>query len=334
MKKYHLIIFILILFLAGCKPAGPKEVLKGINIFSQDGDLVLDFVPEAGISLKELGDKDYKYAAILSNTGQVTLIEGDLYLDKEKSVFASDGKGKIENIEGIFLTDNFFSVTDAYYQMSEYLKRDEKVMTVLLDGFSYKQFTMAREKGIIPFLSKNFLHPALSVYIPVTNAGYAAVITGKTPDINGVHDRSVRQMQVDSIFNHALETNKKPILLEGDIKILNTEIEPELHIDLNNNGDTDDEMYERVLTACQENYDLIFIHFHGLDDRGHTYGPYSNEAMNYLMTLDKYLLELSRVWEGNIIIVPDHGMHETSEGGGHGICSQSDMVVPYFIREK
>ena len=26
-------------------------------------------------------------------------------------------------------------------------------------------------------------------------------------------------------------------------------------------------------------------------------------------------------------------MHETAEGGGHGICRQSDMVVPYFIKE-
>jgi hypothetical protein len=55
--------------------------------------------------------------------------------------------------------------------------------------------------------------------------------------------------------------------------------------------------------------------------------------MDYIKTIDKYIKDLSEEWEGAIILVPDHGMHETAEGGGHGICRQSDMVVPYFIKE-
>ena len=141
-------------------------------------------------------------------------------------------------------------------------------------------------------------------------------------------------MNVDSIFKYVIDNNKSSILLEGDIKILNTEIEPKLHIDLNKDGDIDDDIYESALIAAKGNYDLIFVHFHGIDDRGHNFGPYSDEVMDYIQTIDEYLQNLSEVWDGNIILVPDHGMYETTEGGGHGIVYQSDMVVPYFIKYK
>jgi len=78
---------------------------------------------------------------------------------------------------------------------------------------------------------------------------------------------------------------------------------------------------------------LVFIHFHGIDDRGHSFGPYSDETMEYIKAIDQYIETLGKVWDGAIIIAPDHGMHETDEGGGHGICVQSDIIVPYFIKE-
>lgn len=331
MKK---VLLIILLFLVGCSTnVSETESNIGINIFNKDENLIVDYIPDRKVSIKELTDEEYAHAAIICKTGEVIIISEDFYIDKDKTVFVTNNERKIENIKGIYLTDNYQSITNAYYHIKDYLEKDERVMAVLLDGFSYNQFKMAHKRNDIPFLSKYFKFPALSVYTPVTNAGFAAIITGQTPDINEVHDRSARQMNVDSIFKYSLNNNKSSILLEGDIKILNTEIEPELHIDLNNNGDTDDEIYGSALKATGENYDLIFIHFHGIDDRGHGFGPYSNEVVDYIKTIDKYLKNLSEVWEGNIVLVPDHGMHETSEGGGHGICYQSDMVVPYFIKE-
>ncbi|WP_326906673.1 alkaline phosphatase family protein [Sedimentibacter sp. MB31-C6] len=333
MKKLFLVFLI---FLVGCsvKVSETSSEEIGISIFNENENLMVDFVPEGRVSIKEIIDVDFFHAIVISKTGEVNLISSDFYINKNKSVFVTYENRNIKNIEGIYLTDKYNSITNAYFETKEYLKSDKKVMTVLLDGFSFNQFKILNEKNDIPFLSKYFKYPALSVYTPVTNAGYAAIITGQTPNINGVHDRSVREMNVDSIFEYANSNNKNSLLLEGDIKILDTEIEPELHIDINKDKDTDDEMYKSALNAVNENYDLIFVHFHGIDDRGHSYGPYSEETMEYIKIIDQYLLNLSKVWDGAIIIVPDHGMHETSEGGGHGICVQSDMVVPYFIKEK
>src|SRR5690606_23144783 len=150
---------------------------------------------------------------------------------------------------------------------------------------------------------------------------------------NGVHDRSVRDMRVPTIFDYALKANKKALLLEGDIKILNTEIEPELHIDLNMDGDIDDEVYMTAMNKSQEEYELIFIHFDGIDDRGHEFGPLSYETMEYIRKVDTYLQEISKSWNGRMILTADHGMHEYEDSGSHGKCIYEDMVVPYFTKE-
>ena len=223
-----------------------------------------------------------------------------------------------------------YSITNAYYDAKDYLDNDKKIMVVLLDGFGYNEYKLAKQKGYIPFLSQYFKNPALSVYKPVTNAGFAAIITGQTPFVNGVHDRSVREMKVESIFGYAIKKEMKSILLEGNIKILNTEIEPELHLDRNKDSDTDDEMFESAINAAKEDYDLIFIHFHGIDDRGHTYGPESQVTMDYIKKVDEYIKKISEVWGKSIILTADHGMHNIENGGSHGECRMEDMIVPYF----
>lgn len=338
MKKLLLLLsLLLLLFLAGCSQASIKEQ-EGICIFNENENIKTNFLPEKNVHIKEIYNS-YSSAAIIKKNGAINIMTDDFYIGSNGSIIGSNGsiikgKTKINNIEGIYLTDNYHSITEAYYKTEEYLSKNEKIMVVLLDGFSYNQYKVALEKFYIPFLSKYFKYPALSVFTPVTNSGYAAIITGKYPDENGIHDRSTREMNVKSIFEYTLKHNKNTIFLEGDIKILNTEIEPVLHVDINKDGDTDDEMYESAMKASNENYDFIFIHFHGIDDRGHIFGPYAKETMEYINTIDTYLYNISKIWDGAMIFVPDHGMHEYEKGGNHGICIQSDMVVPYFIKEK
>lgn len=329
MKK--ILILAILILLTGCSFVvnETESEVKGINIFDENENILLNYIPKEKTSIKEITDLQ---SALILNSGEVILLS-DYYIDKDKTVFIMNGEKRIDNIEGIYLTDNYQSITNSYYVVKDYIDSGKNVMVLLLDGFSYNQFKMAKEKEYIPFLSKYFKYPALSVFTPVTNAGYAAIITGKTPDINGVFDRSVRQMNVESIFGYCLKNNIKQTLIESDIKILNTEIEPNLHVDINKDGEIDDEIYRSTLKAMEEDFKFIFLHFHGIDDRGHTFGPYSEETMEYIRIIDNYLEVLSQNWEGPIVLVPDHGMHETDEGGSHGICAQPDMVVPYFIKE-
>lgn len=309
-----------------------ESPVSGITIFNYNEDYAVNYITKEKILLDEITENEkYKKAVVISKSGKEEAFSANMYLDIDGSV-CIDGDKTIKDVKGIYLADDLHSITDAYYDAKKYLESNEKVMVVLLDGFSLNQFKAADEKGYVNFLRQYFQHEALSVVTPVTNAGYAAIITGKTPDINGVHDRSMREMNVESIFDYTIKNNKKSILLEGDLKILNTEIEPMLHTDEDKDDDTDDEMFESALKAANEDYDFIFIHFHGIDDRGHTYGPKSDETMEYIKLVDNYMEKISDVWKGTIILTPDHGMHETEEGGDHGECRSSDMVVPYFIK--
>jgi len=306
-----------------------------INIFDDNQNYLIKYEPKDEVSLKSIiGDKKTKNIAVITANGETCEIASDIYIDKDdESIFCvnSDKKNKIENIKGIYLANDFNSITAVYYDAKNYIDNNEKIMVVLLDGFGYNEYKLAKQKGYIPFLNQYFKNTALSVFTPVTNAGYAAIITGQTPDVNGIHNRSFRQMEVESIFGYAIKKEIKSILLEGNIKILNTEIEPELHLDMNKDSDTDDEMFESAINAAKEDYDFIFIHFHGIDDRGHTYGPKSQETVDYIKKVDSYIKKISEVWGRTIILTADHGMHSTEDGGSHGECRVEDMIVPYFI---
>lgn len=341
-KKVVVLLLFLLIGLLGCHKEETSFVdeqivveNRGINIFDKDKNYLTEFLPEASVRLEEiLGVSDERRAAVFALDGGLYYTEADGELT-ESSGFVSylTKEERYDQVAGIYLTDHQFSIMDVYEDVIRILEEEDKVMVILLDGFGFYQYKWAKERGDIPFLESLFQHEAFGVYVPVTNAGFAAMITGQTPKINGVHNRSYREVKTESIFGYAVNSDKKAILLEADIKILNTEIEPILHLDMNKNGDIDDEIYESAKKIAEEDYDLVFIHFHGIDDRGHTYGLEGEEVASYLAQIDQYVKELSEIWGYQMILTADHGMDFAENGGYHGNGNAMDMVVPYFRRE-
>lgn len=255
-------------------------------------------------------------------------------LDNKTQLFDKEGKIKINDIQGLIFNPPSNSIMDTYYDSSYFLKQNEKVLILFLDGFGYHQYRYALEHGYAPFLKT--LQPAkkaTSVYQSVTNAGFAAMITGKPPYENGVYSRRQRELKTPSIFAVANELKKQSILIEGDMKILNTEIEPILNIDRNKNGMTDDEVFESAIKNLTNQQDLMLVHFHGIDDMGHRYGDLHEKTMERIQLIDGYIQELVARWNGKVIITADHGMHTTDEGGNHGSFRYEDMIVPYLLTE-
>lgn len=333
----NLFLFVLIFLLTGCTQ-GSIEEIEGISIFNNEINYVTDYIPDEKIHIKDIVENDLTdKVAVVKRSGEVVVTDSDLYMDvnRSNSIFTIDSnKNKIEDIVGIYLEDDFHTITESYNHMKASLENDEKLIFVLLDGLSQNQFDEAKISGHVPFLETIYEKKALSVYRPVTNAGFAAILSGQTPDVNGIHDRSKRQLDVPTIFDYALENNKKVALLEGNINILDLEIDPELHIDMDDDGDTDDEIFQTAMDLSSQEYDLIFIHFHGIDDRGHEYGPLADETMDYIGKIDNYIEELSKNWNGKIILTADHGMHQFENRGSHGECIYEDMIVPFFIKEE
>ncbi|QRN84732.1 alkaline phosphatase family protein [Clostridia bacterium] len=244
-----------------------------------------------------------------------------------------DGEYVVEDIAGILVDAPAASVADAYDEALYYIRHGEPVMLLFLDGFSYEQYAYAKEQGLIPYLSeKPVAKEALSFYKPVTNVGFAAMISGQGPDMNGIHDRSDRLLE-HSIFRVLADEGKKALLLEGDVRILDAGAEEKLHVDLNDNGFLDDEIFESAHEAVNSSYDYLLVHFHEIDDAGHSYGPFGEETLEQIALHDKFVEELANNFEGKVIVVADHGMHETEDGGTHGQVRWSDMVVPYLVMD-
>lgn len=255
-------------------------------------------------------------------------------VDNRTQIMEKEGKIKINDLKGLIYNPPSISIMDTYYDSSHFLKQGEKVLILYLDGFGYHQYLYALEHGYAPFLKTlQAAEKAISVYQSVTNAGFAAMITGKPPYENGVYSRNQRELKTPSIFAVANELSKRSVLIEGDMKILNTEIEPILNIDKNKNDMTDDEVFESALKNITNQQDLMLVHFHGIDEMGHHYGDLHEKTMERIQLIDGYIQELVARWNGKVIITSDHGMHTTDEGGDHGSFRYEDMIVPYLLTE-
>lgn len=278
-------------------------------------------------NLEDLIDVEYQWLLVMDNDGEHHYLPaGDyqLELTLQRLDLVDEQLQRIKGVVGIMLNPPGYSVMDNYYDAMNYLEKDVPVMTIFLDGFSYEQWLYMGENKSDLFLSKLNFNEATSVYKPVTNAGFASMISGQTPYVTGIMDRSVRRLACGTIFDKV-----DGVLIDGLVKILDIPCELYLENDLNEDGYTDSEVYEQSLEALA--YDYVLVHFNGIDDAGHNYGPYGEATIQKIVEVDRYVEALVATWHGKVIIVADHGMHQTADGGSHGEFRAEDLLIPYLL---
>ena len=201
-----------------------------------------------------------------------------------------------------------------------------KVLVCYLDGVGYRMFRTAAERGVVPCMSREFsVIPVRTVEPPVTNPAMATMITGELPEVHGVHSRKDKEMLVPTFFSG--RSGEDTAYLEGDTRILKTELLPRLHAAAKGKG-CDYWSYWDACEAAKQGVEFIFVHFHEIDDAAHTYGPYSRECMEKLSQTDGYIGELAGIFPGEVLLISDHGMHKTQDGGNHG-----ESGPPYDIED-
>lgn len=134
----------------------------------------------------------------------------------------------------------------------------------------------------------------------------------------------------DDIFSRAKKLGKTVAYIEGDTKLLNTSVEPVLSV---NEGAQDSVVFMNTQKAMASQNQLIFTHFHSIDDDATTYGPYSQESMEQIKLVDAMVGQLVESYHGTVIITADHGLHATENAGTHGRVCSEDMLVPYIIKQ-
>jgi hypothetical protein len=215
----------------------------------------------------------------------------------------------------------------------------EHVVLLFLDGFGYVRYLEAREAGLIPVLGALAPpHPALTTYPPVTSVSSASMVTGAPPSVHGATHRGIRRTEVETIFDVIAEAGLTSAAVEGNALAFNlprTEII--LSGDRDGDGSTDDNVLANALEVIRQGMpEFLWIHFHGIDDAGHTYGPGAPEEAATIRAVDGYVGEiLAELPESTLVmIVADHGMHSVEEdgrSGNHGHLIARDMLIPIFV---
>lgn len=260
---------------------------------------------------------------------------GSIEVTSDQINYISEDLSEVKlNIVGLMTDPIGTSVMNNYYDVSHYVDKDTRVLSILLDGFSYDQFEFVKEMYPDLILSKlDNVKIAKTVYKPVTNAGLAAIVSGVSPIESGVLNRSFRELNVETIFDYCEDKGKSHILIEGDINILSLNTTTKLNLDTDGNGVTDNEIMKASIEVLDEEYDYTFIHFHSIDEFGHNFGPLSEETIGQIRLIDTYLEEIISGFDGKIIITADHGMHKIEDYGDHGDFRYEDLFVPYIVVE-
>jgi predicted AlkP superfamily pyrophosphatase or phosphodiesterase len=227
-------------------------------------------------------------------------------------------------------------ITDAFHDALGALEEGDRVLMILLDGWGWEKFR--HHSGMQPFLSGLSPEPALTVYPPITPVVLATVLTGAQPYVHGIHSRADRRMNdgVTDIFAEATRLGRTVAYIQGHSGIIQTSIMPTLSPDADGLYGTDNEIFENA--SRNLDVDFLFVHFHGIDDEGHTYGPYAGEVGTRMALIDGYVQHLVENWgRGRLIVIADHGMHDNYGDphrlGDHSRYCHEDMIVPYIITQ-
>lgn len=215
----------------------------------------------------------------------------------------------------------------------------EYAVMILLDGLQYGTLENAVNTGKLPFFQQiGVPEKGLSVYPPITLSASAAILTGTPPQVNGVYGYGYRDTTQTTLFDLAVGAGKSVTAIEGVSLPFNLRnAKTTLSGDKDGNGFSDDNVFQNSLEIIQNKLpDLLYIHFHEIDDMGHSYGPDSIQYLSALQRVDGYLEHIIDALPEKtfIAVFADHGMHETTNGGNHGTLTEEDLVVPIIFLEK
>ena len=220
----------------------------------------------------------------------------------------------------------------------------QHLLFIYIDAFGYLDYEKASQQGLIPNLN-SFSTPILGIttYPSITNVFTASLLTGKEPEVNQVDQYGIRQTILPTFLDEAAKDGLKVTVIEGYSIYFKNLNQGELITTPGRKGVTvsDQDMMvnvNRVLDRV-ELPNLLWIHFYGLDDTGHAYGPWSTEYITNLKNIDGYIGDIiNKVANDTIfVITSDHGMHPvigTVHQGSHGNLIAEDMFTFIDIFQK
>lgn len=271
---------------------------------------------------------------VIGAKGQNQLVSQGYFQVKDNYInyWQTEARSTLENVKGVIINPPAASLMDTYFEALRYLQDGEKVLVVVVDGLTYHHYSTLLASGTVPFLEKaGPAQKALGVYPLETKVGFAAILTGKTPEENGVITANDQKLQLPSLFAAAQKLNKSTLLIEPEQNLLNLEVQSVIGKDQNANGSADDEVSALTMANLDKGYDLITVRFNAIASRSQQYGEAAEQTLVAVREIDKFMADIAANWKGKIIFTADQA---ASSGGSLRTISCDNMFVPYLVVSK
>jgi predicted AlkP superfamily pyrophosphatase or phosphodiesterase len=230
-----------------------------------------------------------------------------------------------------------FSEAEPLLEVVESMGPSGRLAVVVIDALGVSTWTNARaETPFLNELANRRLLRLRSVMPTVTPVNFATMLTGASPGIHTIRDRT-EPLGLETIFDVLRE--------KGGISATAARAKSSLGILISPHADepgiaesnTDDEVKDIALEMLGRGVDLLWVQLLDVDDAGHAHGPLSSQGVEAVHRADGNLREIAVEARRNgygLIVLADHGQHTVvreggREGGTHGTSMDEDIYVPF-----
>ncbi|KAK4884962.1 hypothetical protein RN001_001233 [Aquatica leii] len=234
-----------------------------------------------------------------------------------------------------YLNDIKINVDDVYKAQAD------RIVVVVIDALRMDFVTNKN----LPFITSTFHKDGcmLDVHVhspTVTLPRIKALTTGRVPQFfDVVLNLASTEVLNDSVLHRAKQAGKR-IIFYGDDTWVNLypnmfeRYEGVSSFFVNDYTEVDNNVTRNVEKELNNNdWDLMLLHYLGLDHIGHVYGPFSHLVENKLLEMDNIVKTIYQKTQSHekktlIFVTGDHGMKDS---GGHGGTTLEETSVPLLI---
>ncbi len=222
----------------------------------------------------------------------------------------------------------------------------DRLALVVVDGFGSSLW--AHVRGAVPVFNRiaALRHREIRSVLPsMTYICISTMLTGVSPSSHGVTDlktmiRATRSPLMDSVFNRVRDAGGQTLMAVHKRDVAGLDVERFADRTVLARERNDLEIYARVPGLIRSHSPAFaFVHLLDVDEAGHRYGPYAPEVRRAASEMDRSLNGLLACLASSgyaVVIVADHGMHESQEGsadeggnrGTHDGSVEEDLAVP------
>lgn len=231
---------------------------------------------------------------------------------------------------------------DIKFNISEFHKpKIDTLVFIVIDALRIDFINNENMPHLVSAATQNGCFLNVTVESPtVTMPRIKSITTGNIPQfVDMVLNLASTETIADSFLHQADFKNKK-IVFYGDETWL--QLYPKMFLRsegtssffVNDFTEVDENVTRHLEQELKnEDWDIMFLHYLGLDHIGHVYGPYSSLVPGKLKEMDEVFHKLNaglkhRIGNVMYIVTGDHGMKDS---GGHGGSTFSETNVPFVV---